>query len=52
LYITETTKSLIDKEDGKAPRLNKLRDVIIENGFEILSDYERAQFTFIEARKL
>ena len=52
LYITETTKSLIEKEDGKAPRLDKLRDVIIENGFEILSDYDRAQFTFIEARKL
>jgi len=29
-----------------------LRDVIQENGFEIFSDYEKAQFTFIEARKV
>ena len=45
LYISETTNSLTE-------RLEKLRDVIIENGFEILSDYEKAQFTFIEARKI
>jgi hypothetical protein len=45
LYISETTNSLTE-------RLEKLRDVIIGNGFEIDSDYEQAQFTFIEARKV
>ena len=45
LYISETTNSLTE-------RLEKLRDVIQENGFEIFSDYEKAQFTFIEARKV
>ena len=52
LYISETTKSLIEKEDGKPPRLDKLRDVIAENGFEIFSDSTKHQFTFIEARKI
>jgi hypothetical protein len=45
LYISETTNSLTE-------RLEKLRDTIQENGFEIFSDYEKAQFTFIEARKV
>ena len=45
LYISETTNSLTE-------RLEKLRDAIQENGFEIFSDYEKAQFTFIEARKV
>ena len=44
LFISETTNSLTE-------RLEKLRDVIQENGFEIFSDYEKAQFTFIEASK-
>jgi len=52
LYITETTKSLTEKEDGKSLRLGKLRDVIVENGFEILADYTKEQFTFIESRKI
>jgi superfamily II DNA or RNA helicase len=45
LYISETTNSLTE-------RLEKLRDTIQENGFKIFSDYEKAQFTFIEARKV
>jgi Hypothetical methyltransferase len=45
LLIAETTKSL-------KPRLSKLRDVLKEQGFEIYSDEERSQFTFIEARKV
>jgi SAM-dependent methyltransferase len=45
LFIAETSKSM----NG---RLSKLRDVIKEQGFEIYSDRERGDFTFIEARKL
>ena len=45
LYISETTKSLSE-------RLSTLRDVIEENGFEIFSDSEKSDFTFIEARKI
>ena len=45
LYISETTKSLSE-------RLSTLRDVIAENGFEIFSDSEKSDFTFIEARKI
>ena len=45
LYISETTKSLSE-------RLSTLRDVIAENGFEIFSDSEKSNFTFIEARKI
>ena len=45
LMIAETTKSL----EG---RLSHLRDEIIKQGFEIYSDEERGDFTFIEARKL
>jgi hypothetical protein len=32
-------------------RLSKLRDVLKEQGFEIYSDEEKGDFTFIEARK-
>jgi len=45
LYISETSRSL-------SVRLKNLRDVLKENGFEIISDKERDLFTFIEARKL
>jgi hypothetical protein len=44
LRIAETTKSM----NG---RLSKLRDVLTEQGFEIYSDEERGDFTFIEARE-
>jgi hypothetical protein len=45
LFIAETTKSL-------SGRLSRLREIIKERGFEIYSDEERGDFTFIEARKL
>ena len=45
LLIAETTKSL-------KGRLSKLRDVLKEQGFEIYTDEERGDFTFIEAREL
>ena len=45
LLIAETTKSL-------KGRLSKLRDVLREQGFEIYTDEERGDFTFIEAREL
>jgi Hypothetical methyltransferase len=45
LMIAETTKSL-------SGRLSHLRDEIKKRGFEIYSDEERGDFTFIEARKL
>ena len=45
LFIAETTKSL-------RGRLSRLRKIIKERGFEINSDEERGDFTFIEARKL
>jgi hypothetical protein len=45
LLIAETTKSL-------KGRLPKLQDVLTEQGFEIYTDEERGDFTFIEARKL
>jgi superfamily II DNA or RNA helicase len=45
LFIAETTKSL-------SARLSDLRDVVKEQGFEIYSDEERGDFTFIDARKL
>ena len=45
LIIAETTKSL-------SSRLSNLREVILENGFDIYSDQERGDFTFIESRKL
>jgi hypothetical protein len=43
LLIAETTKSL-------KGRLSKLRDVIKEKGFEIYTDEERGDFTFIKTR--
>jgi hypothetical protein len=46
LVIAETTKSLIKG------RLSNLGDIIKEQGFEIYSDEERGDFTFIEAREL
>ena len=45
LLIAETTKSL-------KGRLSKLRDILREQGFEIYTDEERRDFTFIEAREL
>jgi ribosomal RNA-processing protein 8 len=45
LFIAETTKSL-------SARLSELRTIIKEQGFEIYSDEERGNFTFIDARKL
>ena len=45
LLIAETTISL----NG---RLSKLRDVLREQGFEICTDEESGDFTFIEARAL
>jgi hypothetical protein len=45
LFIAETTKSL-------AARLSELRNVIKDQGFEIYSDEERGNFTFVDARKL
>jgi superfamily II DNA or RNA helicase len=45
LLIAETTKSM-------RGRLSKLRDVITEQGFEIYTDEEKGDFTFIEARVL
>ena len=44
LYISETTNSLSN-------RLENLRDVIKQNGFDIFRDEEIGLFTFIEARK-
>jgi cyclopropane fatty-acyl-phospholipid synthase-like methyltransferase len=46
LIIAETTKSL------KEGRLSNLRQVLAEQGFEIYSDEEKGDFTFIEAREL
>src|SRR5919201_2037286 len=45
LIIAETTKSL-------KGRLSSLRDGIKSQGFDIYSDEERGDFTFIEAREL
>ncbi|MFL6361763.1 MAG: methyltransferase domain-containing protein [Nitrososphaeraceae archaeon] len=45
LIIAETTKSL-------KGRLSSLRDIINAEGFEIYTDEERGDFTFIEAREL
>ena len=45
LLVTDTTKSL-------KGRLSKLRDIIKKQGFEIYSDEEKGDFTFIEAREL
>jgi Hypothetical methyltransferase/Helicase conserved C-terminal domain len=45
LLIADTTKSL-DK------RLSKIKEVIKKQGFEIYSDEEKGDFTFIEAREL
>ena len=45
LLIADTTKS-IDK------RLSKIKEVIKKQGFEIYSDEEKGDFTFIEAREL
>jgi hypothetical protein len=45
LLIAETTKSM-------KGRLSKLKDVITDQGFEIHTDEEKGEFTFIEARVL
>jgi ubiquinone/menaquinone biosynthesis C-methylase UbiE len=47
LIIAETTKSL---KEGR--RLCNLRQVLTEQGFDIYSDEEKGDFTFIEAREL
>ena len=44
LFIADTTKSL-------SARLTRLYDVLKDQHFEIYSKEERADFTFIEARK-
>jgi hypothetical protein len=36
----------------KGRRLSNLRQVLTEQGFEIYSDEEKGDFTFIEAREL
>jgi hypothetical protein len=46
LIIAETTKSLVKG------RLSTLRQIVKEIDFEIYSDEERGDFTFIEAREL
>ena len=45
LFIAETTKSL-------SVRLSTLRQVIAEQGFEVYSEDERGNITFIDARRL
>ena len=45
LLVADTTKS-IDK------RLSKIREVIKKQGFEIYSEEQKGDFTFIEAREL
>ena len=45
LLVTDTTNSL-------KGRLSKLRDIIKKQGFEIYSNEEKGDFTFIEAREL
>lgn len=45
LFVAETTRSL-------GARLSELRNVITNQGFEIYSDEEKGEFTFIEARKV
>jgi len=45
LLVADTTKS-IDK------RLRTLKDVISKYGFEIYSEEQKGDFTFIEAREL
>ena len=45
LLITDTTKSL-------KGRMSTLRDIIKKQGFEIYSDEEKGDFTFIEAREI
>ncbi len=47
LLIAETTKSVKGKK-----RMSTIRDVIKKQGFDIYSDEERGDFTFIEAREL
>ena len=44
LLVTDTTKSL-------KGRLSKLQDIIKKQGFEIYSDEQKGDFTFIEARE-
>jgi Hypothetical methyltransferase len=47
LLIAETTKSL-----SAGARLSRLREAITSLGFEIYTDEEKGDFTFIEAREL
>ncbi|HEU4823513.1 MAG TPA: hypothetical protein VFS97_08830 [Nitrososphaeraceae archaeon] len=47
MLIAETTKSF--RPGG---RLSRLRDIVKEQGFEIYTDEEKGDFTFIEAREL
>ena len=45
LLIAETTKSM-------KGRLSKLKEVILQQGFEIYNEEEKGDFTFLEAREL
>jgi hypothetical protein len=47
LMIAQTSRELNEDE-----RLHSLRDIIREEGFEIYSEEQRGDVTFIEARKL
>jgi len=55
IMIAETTRSLsahgslYNNEEG---RLYELKDILKREGFEIYSDEQRGQFTFIEATEL
>jgi hypothetical protein len=55
LIIAETTRSLdahgslYGNSEG---RLYRLKDVLREEGFEILAEEQRGDFTFIEATKI
>ena len=45
ILIAETTKSM-------KGRLSKLKQVILQNGFEIYNEEEKGDFTFLERREL
>jgi hypothetical protein len=45
LLIAETTKSV-------KGRMSNIRDTIRKHGFDIYSDEQKGDFTFIEAREL
>jgi hypothetical protein len=45
LFVVETTRSL-------GARLSEFRNIITDQAFEIYSDEEKGDYTFIEARKI